>query len=97
MFKEVWLKMEKEFKSLSELEGWVGEKPNGFAIYRAKHIKEFIKKVNVYINECYKCPEGCDKCLKDILNFIKERAGPKLICWIHPQNHNLAAGKGLDG
>lgn len=69
--------MEKEFK-LDEREGWVGNKPQGFAIYREEDIKEFITIIKKILNRKPDNTTSRRRDLQNRLNEIKKRAGPKL-------------------
>ncbi|KKL48433.1 hypothetical protein LCGC14_2325510, partial [marine sediment metagenome] len=33
----------------------------------------------VYVDECHDCPDKCEGCLSDILNFIDKLAGKELV------------------
>ena len=48
-------------------------------VYPEKDVKEFIKKLQEFLNECFRCPDRCKGCLDDILNEIDRRAGAVLV------------------
>ena len=41
--------------------------------------EEFIQRLKVYVDECHDCPDKCEGCLSDILNFIDKLAGKELV------------------
>jgi len=80
----------KEF-NLSEREGWVGNKPQGFAIYRETDIKEFIKRLKEEMKKGTQKAEICKCCWEEIQKEIIDKlAGDKLITKKHENNKRIS-------